>query len=534
MKIKEVHFKLHTRIALLVCGVVALVLIVTNIFISKKITDMTREHLEEKAFDIAHIVSQSPTIIDGLNNPQHESKIQYLANKMKDSTSVQFIVVTDMKGIRKSHPDKIELGKKAIGGDFGKAFQGNEYVSEAQGTLGKSLRIFVPIRDNNSHQIGVVVVGIAMDKVQQSVIQSRHTIYFGIVFGFLTGVVGAVLLANNIKKTMFGMEPSDIAKLLRERSAMLKSVREGILAVDKHGIITLVNDEAARIFDKADIRKVVGKKVDDCVDNTRLIQVLKSGQSELDREQELKGITLITNRIPIVVNNKIDGAIATFRDKTEVKILAEQLTGVKSYASSLRAQTHEFMNKLHVILGMLSMKSYDELSEYIQTIANKYQKEIGFVIRHFKDPVLSGFILGKMSYAREKNVSLVLSEDSYVPEPSNKGITHELITVVGNLIDNAIDAVSISEDKIIYVSLVPDDDRLHITVSDTGNGFDDKNKNEIFKKGFSTKKGSRGFGLYLVKRSIEKLAGRIDVYSKINEGTTFDVELNYERKGDII
>ncbi|CAB1262617.1 two-component sensor histidine kinase (MaeM) [Clostridiaceae bacterium BL-3] len=530
VKIKKIHLKLYVRIGLLVCGVVAIVLLVANIFISQKIENMTRKNLEEKAFDIAYIVSQSPTIIEGLSNSSNEDKIQYLANKIKDSTNVQFVVVTDMNGIRKSHPDKTKLGKKAVGGDFKKAFQGDEYVSEAKGTLGESLRTFVPIRKSNGHQIGVVVVGISMDKVHESVIQSAHTIYFGIIFGLLTGVAGAGLLANNIKKIMFGMEPHDIAKLLNTRNTMLKSIREGVLAVDKYGIITLVNDEACRIFNKAGIYNVMGKRVDCCISSTRLIYVLKSGKEELDREQEIKDITLITNRIPIFINGKVDGAIATFRDKTQLKILAEQLTGVKLYANALRAQTHEFMNKLHVILGMLSMKSYDELSQYIKITANKYQREIGFVVRHFKDPVLSGFILGKMSYAREKGVNLILSENSYVPEPFHKETAHDLITIVGNLIDNAIDAVFTSDDKTIYLSMVFNAQCLHITVSDTGCGLEDKNR--IFKKGFSTKEDNRGIGLYLVMVSVEKLKGCIDVYSKINEGTTFDIKIDYKSEED--
>ncbi len=534
MKLDKINLNLQTRILLLVCSVVVAVLFVTNIFVSEKVTYITKKHLEGKAMDTAHIVANSPIVINGLIDKPHEKDIQEFANKIKNLTNVEFVVIADMNGIRKSHPDASKLNKKIAGGDTEDALKGHEYVSHSQGTLGKSLRAFVPILDSHGTEIGIVTVGILMDNVDQAVKESRQAVYFGIEFGFLVGLFGAIILARSIKKTMFGLEPSAIAKLLKERNAMLKSVREGILAIDKEGFITIVNDEALKVFSKAGIvGNPIGKKVDETIPNTKMSEVLKIGKSELDQEQDLNGIKLITNRIPIIVNDKIEGAIATFRDKTEIKLLAEQLTGVKLYADALRAQTHEFMNKLHVILGMIHMKCYNELSEYIKGIANKYQFEIGFVIRHIKDPVLAGFILGKLSYARECNINLILSSDSFIPEPENSEVTHELITIIGNLVDNAIDAVKNCEVKSINIDLIYDEDHLYIKIHDTGIGMTKSLIEKIFLKGYSTKEVTRGLGLFLVRSSVDKLGGKMDVDSKTNEGTTFEIYLPYKSKGDI-
>jgi len=179
------------------------------------------------------------------------------------------------------------------------------------------------------------------------------------------------------------------------------------------------------------------------------------------------------------------------------------------------------------------MKCYDQLADYINSIANKYQEQVGFVIRHIKDPVLAGFILGKMSYSREIKVEFILSEDCFVPEPKESEITHELITMLGNLVDNAMEAVKDCESKIVSLDLFYEEDNLTIEVSDTGPGIDDELKNQIFVKGYSTKGDNRGLGLYLVQKSVERLKGDIEIFSELGKGTTFTIYLPYKSKDDV-
>lgn len=533
MRLKKPNLKLQTTITLLVCGVIAMSLLVTDLLISTKVAVTTEKNLADKSRNIARIVASSQPIIEALTGKRDEQVIQQIASNTQNITNVEYVVVMDMNEIRKSHPDVNMIGKHFVGGDAEDALKGHEYVSTAQGTLGMSLRAFTPIFASDGKQVGVVAVGISLDDVQKAVAQGRIIIYIGVAFGFLVGVIGAMLLAKSIKKTMFGLEPSEIAKILEERSAMLNSVREGILAVDKDSRITLINEEAMRVFSRAGITNPIGKKVEECIQNTRLNHILQSGQAELDQEQEIEGVKILTNRIPILVKGKTVGAIATFRDKTEIRMLVEQLSGVRLYADALRAQTHEFMNKLHIILGMVHMKCYDELVEYINSIASKYQEQVGFVIRHIKDPVLAGFILGKMSYSREVKVEFILSEECFVPEPEEREITHELVTILGNLVDNAMEAVKDCKSKIVNLDLVYEDDILTIEVSDTGSGISDELKNEIFVRGYSTKGDNRGLGLYLVQKTVERLGGDIEIFSEIGNGTTFTIYLPYKSKDGV-
>jgi len=477
------------------------------------------------------IVANTPVVIEGLSGKGDAGDIQLFTQKVLGVSEVRFITVMDMNRIRKSHPDISQIGVPYGEGDVDPAFEGKENTSVNKGSLGLSLRAFVPVVAADGQQVGVVLVGIMLDSVQATIDSNRQGMYVAVGFGMLVGILGALLLAHRIKKIMFGLEPFAIAKLLKERSAMLQSVREGILAVDYEARVTIINEQAIRIFQQAGLESIpIGEKVDEYVPNTRLGNILQTGEAELDQEQDLNGITILTNRIPIIVDGEIVGVISTFRDKTELRQLAEKLTGVQIYAEALRSQTHEFMNKLHVIIGMVRMGYYERLTSYVSQIATQYQVEVGYVVNKIKDPVLAGFLLGKLSLAREQGATMILSEDSFVPEPAKAEMVHEIITIVGNLIGNALDAIAESPAKSIWVHFSCDSDILTIEVSDTGHGITEEVQRHIFERGYSTKGTDHGLGLYLIMQSLARLGGGIQVISTLGKGAMFRVTLPYYSK----
>ncbi len=536
MKLKMPNLRLQTTIILLVCSVVILALLVTYLLIGKEVSERTQVHLEEKATNISRIVANSPVVINSMEGELPEEGIQTFAEDIREVTNVDYVVVFDMNSVRKSHPDEEKIGKTFVGGDEDEVLKGNEHVSIAKGTLGMSLRSFTPIYNSEgTDQIGAVAVGISLSSIEHAVSKSRYIIYIGILFGAVIGVIGAILLGRRVRKILFGLEPSQIAKVLEERNKMLQSTVEGILTIDEDGKVTLANDTAKKIFREAGMKdELIGKQVDSFITDSKLIKVIKTGAPILDQETNLNGITLLANIVPIKVDNRVVGAISTFRDLTEIKRLAEELTGVKMYAEALRAQAHEFKNKLHVILGMVHMKSYDQLPAYINQITNHYQEEIGFIAKRIKDPVLAGFVLAKMSYAREQNKNVLLSEDTFVPLPRNQEIIHEIITIVGNLIDNALDAVKNAKDKKVLVSFVFDEEEESLTleVKDKGIGMNEEKLNQVFEKGYSTKDSERGYGLHLVNESIQKIDGDVIVTSEPGKGTIFEVRIPYKSKDE--
>lgn len=529
MKKRKRLWNLWKTITLLVCTVVIFSLLVTDILISHNVERTTEDSQAEKAKTIAHIVANDSVVINGLIGKADTSAIQTYTNRILKNTGVQFIVVMDMDGIRKSHPNPQKIGHHFIGGDEGPALKGKEHVSLAEGTLGISMRVFVPIFSETGEQLGAVAVGISADNVKERVKQSRHIIYIGVGVGVLVGIIGAILLARHIKKSLFGLEPHRIAKILEERNTMLLSVKEGIIAVDKEANVTLINNEAKRLFKKSGLEEdFIGKDVELYMPNSRIKEVLQTGEVQLNEEQNIYGITIVTNRVPLYVKGEIVGAIATFRDKTEIRKLAEELTGIRLYAEALRAQSHEFMNKMHVVLGLTHMKQYEELQKYVSSMVSEHQYEIGGIMKKIQSPVFAGFLLGKLSYAREKNIKLVIKEDSYLPEIYDERIIHELITIVGNLINNALDAVTNCEKKQVEVG-IQYGDTLIITVQDTGKGIQEDKIDALFIKGYSTKGDNRGYGLHLVKESIQRIDGEIYVHSSLGTGTTITIEIPKSR-----
>ena len=531
MKRDKPLFRLQTKIAVFTCIVVALALLVADIIINDKISDNARHSASEEAAEIARIIAYSPTIIEALSGTRPEGAIQAFTNKVLSVSEVRFITVMDMNRIRKSHPNPALIGTYYEENDVNPVFEGKENTSVNKGSLGVSLRAFTPIFAPDGQQVGVVLVGILIESVQAAVDNTRAGIYAAVGVGLLVGIMGSLVLAGNIKKIMFGLEPFTIAKMFEERNAMLQTVREGILAVDKNSRITIANEEAMRLFRQAGIMgDPLGRKVDEYVPNTRMQAVLMNGQAEFDQEQDLNGIIILANRIPVIVDGEIVGVIATFRDKTEMRQLAEKLTGVRNYAEVLRSQTHEFMNKLHVIIGMVRMGYYERLNNYVSQIANQYQAEVGYVVKKIKDPVLAGFILGKLSLVREAGAEMLLSEDSYVPEPAEPEVVHEMITIIGNLISNALEAVEKSAIKQISVDFFYDSEILTIKVGDTGTGIREEMQKNIFEQGYSTKGNDRGLGLYLAERSLQRLGGEISMSSIVGHGTVFQVIIPYWSK----
>ncbi|MFC0472691.1 DcuS/MalK family sensor histidine kinase [Halalkalibacter kiskunsagensis] len=521
-------YKLSTVIIFFVCLVVILSLLFTDLLISHTVSESIRNNQEEKAKIVSRTVAKSEIVKNGLEKEEDDGAIQEYTVDIQQAADVLFVVVIDMNGIRKSHPDPEKIGKQFAGGDEKTVLNGKEHISISKGTLEQSLRAFTPIY-NESEQIGAVVVGISLTNVKQALEKSHKNILIGSIVGILVGIVGAVFLARYIKKVLFGLEPCAIAKIHEERNTMLHSVHEGIIAVDKNSTITLVNKSALRIFTNIGLSdNPVGMKLTDYLSFSKLERVLKTGKSEKDEEIMVNGVTLLTNRAPLIVNKEIVGAISTFRDKTEVYQLAEQLTGVRMYAEALRAQSHEYMNRLHVILGMVKMGFYDELMDFINEIVDHRVNEVSYVTKNIKDPVLAGFIMGKLSTARENKVVMKIDNETIIPKPIEDHVTHELITIIGNVVDNAIEAMSEMKEKKLQLKLNYNKNQLLIKVWDSGPGLKKEQFTHIFKKGYSTKGENRGYGFYLVGKSIETLGGSIQLNLSVEKGTEFIIQVPYK------
>lgn len=534
MKGKQ-RFRLQTTIALLVCLVLAFVLMIIYFMFSQQFKNQTRRNLEERVVAVSRTMALTPSVQEALRNPQSSFNIQQYANKIRRLNDVEFVVVIDMEGIRRSHPDAGLVGKHVAGGDEQPVLlRGEHKISIAEGTLGTSLRAFVPIFDAEGSQVGAVLTGVLLRRISEEASRNQWILYWGLGLGGCIGAALAHLLARKIKQTIYDMEPFEIAKLLKERNAMLQSAKEGIIAVDEHLQITLINEEGRRLFRQAGLpAKLVDEDIRSIWPSLGCDNILQTGESISDEEVELGAVIVRVSSVPILVNGEVAGVIATFRDKTEIRMMNERLSGLSSYAEALRAQAHEFRNKLHVIYGMAHMAYYDQLQDYISETLQTHESEVGAVTEQIRDQVMAGFILGKMSRAREAGINFVLLEHSSLPEPGSGEVMHHLITILGNLFDNAVESLKAEhlgpEAPLIELSICYDEcaGELHCIIRDNGSGIRKEIQNTIYDKGFSTKGDDRGMGLYLVMLRVKELGGKMDCLSLWGEGTQFTIRLPY-------
>lgn len=529
MKIKKM--KLQTKISLMITLVLFVSIFFVLPFEINWIKTLVYGKIETNILNTANLIANTPYIQASLDEKNSDGEIQeYINNLMINLDKIKFIVVADMNGIRYSHPEADKIGKKFQGGDEERVLKkGETYVSKGEGTLGYSFRAFAPVYNDDGVQIGFVSVGTLEENINRSTKVAIYNLSLFLSFGFILGTIGTFFLANSIKKSLLGLEPEEIAKLYSDKAGMLEAISEGILAIDSNENITLVNKAALKIIgleNKCSQEELLGKNIYSFFNNTSLPQILKSGKSEYDRELLINDTIILANRVPIKNKNTIIGAMVTFRDKTEFIHLAEEVTGVKQIVEALRANTHEFINKLHVILGLLHLNEVERAKLYIRDIYDEQDEILNTIIAKIKEPTIAGLVMGKISRAKELAINLEIDEDTCFGNREHKLVSpHALITILGNLLENAFEALSKSEkdEKFVYLKIKEQDKYIEVSIEDNGNGISEENLNKIFEKGYTTKGNSKGVGLDLVNKVVRSLNGQIKVKSEIGVGTCFNI-----------
>ncbi|WP_443613704.1 ATP-binding protein [Acididesulfobacillus acetoxydans] len=513
---------MRTKIALLSFGLVLLSILVAGVMIVERTTEAARKEIGLRAIAIARTVAELKEIQDNLGRPEGWKAIQPIAERIRVATGVEYIVVFDMKRVRYSHPLQDRIGTLFADGDEGPSLRHQEYLSQAVGVLGPSIRAFVPVMaDQGTRQVGVVVVGILVPTVSEALHSLRLQLYSSLLVGVGLGLVGSFYLARNIKKNMFSLEPSEIARILEERVAVLQSMAEGVIAIDKEGCITILNQEAQRMTGA--LPDSTGRPIDAVVAVPGLKETVLNGEGQFNQELTLNQNVVLANFLPIRVDDKVVGAAITFQDKTEVHKLAEELTGVKTFIEALRAQNHESLNKLHTIAGLIQLQKYEKAVDYIFSTTEEQEGITRFLSRRIRNPALAGLLLGKYNRAKELRAKLILDPESNVgelPQLERSG----LVVILGNLLENALEAVSGRTLCEVHCLIKQSAEELALSVEDTGPGIEPADLEQIFAWGFSRKGSGRGVGLALVKHTLESQGGQVEVESG-NWGTKFSVRI---------
>lgn len=508
---------------------VSLVAIVIGISFYFIISHAIERQIGERALSIAITTAERQDIIAGFQSENPTDVLQPIATSIQESTGAEYVVIGNKEGIRYAHPVKERIGQKMVGDDNEQALiYGKSYISEATGTLGTALRGKAPVFDDKGEIIGVISVGFLKDNIAMIFMQYVDNIAYIVVIAILIGIVGSSILARNIKKELFNLEPSEIASLFTERNALIESVREGIIMVDANGVITMVNLAANEILSLPEQTELVGRNIWEVIPNTNLPQVMESGEDQLDRPMEIRGKKAIVNRIPIRVGDKIVGAVSSFRLQSDIDRLAEELSQVKRYTEALRAQTHEYNNFLYTISGLIQLNSYEEALSLIHVETAEHQSLIQFMTKHLQDPFLGGIVIGFLNRAKELKVRFVLDEDSYLENLPKHLQKHLFVSIIGNLVTNGFEAVEAlrEDERIVRVFIFDNGEEILIEVEDSGNGIKEEVLSDIWKEGVSTKdQENRGYGLVKVKENVNDLGGSIAIERGDLGGALFIVSI---------
>ncbi|SHI95504.1 two-component system, CitB family, sensor histidine kinase DcuS [Malonomonas rubra DSM 5091] len=501
--------RLQAKLSLLVTALLILLVSLIGALFSDSAEKLLREQIGKKALEVAQSVAINQQIRQGLR-ARDADMVQPVAEAIRQATGAEYVVVGDNNEIRFSHPDPENIGKRFVGGDLGPALrEGRSYASEAVGTLGPSLRGIVPIRGDDGDVVGFVAVGYLISNIESMIQDKRMEIfgYVGIVLLF--GVFGATAIAHGLKSAIMGLEIHEIAALFHERNAIIGAIREGIIAVDGDGKLSFVNVAARQYLGEEFDLKLRGVPLKDVCPCPELALALERGEKLLDQEMVLQDRPMIVSILPLAAER--GGLVASFRPKDELDRLARELSHAQEYSELLRAQTHEYSNKMHTIAGLLQLGAQQEALDLVINEASGYQQLIRNLAEAVPDPVIAGVILGKYNRACELKIDLEFDAQNSFADLPPELEREPLVTILGNLIDNAFDAVRESNDKplvrLYLTDLGPD---LIIEVEDSGPGVAEEVAATLFDSGVSTKEGgARGTGLALVKRAVESVGGEI-------------------------
>jgi two-component system CitB family sensor kinase len=477
---------------------------------------------QERALAIAESVAANQAVQQALLQHDPNGTIQKAAEDVRHATGARYVVVTDERGIRYSHPNPALIGKP-VDEDPAAVLAGHTWVGKQQGTLGVSARGKAPIFYQGS-VIGLVSVGYLETTVWRQLGEELPGFAVTVLLSLALGVLGSMLLASRLKRQTFGLEPFEIAGLLEEREASIQGIHEGAIATDSNGTITLANDEARRLLNlPADC---VGRKLTQVLPAGRMAKFLSGGLKDQDEVLLAGDRVLVASRRAIHVRGREIGHVATLRDSTELTGLARGLGGVDSLTDALRAQAHEFANRLHTIAGLVQLGRPEDAMKLIAQTSGLHQELTESLLDRIGDPVLGALLLAKAAVASERGIELHVSDDTVMTRNPLDG--EDLITLLGNLIDNAFDAAAASPgERWVSVSVTEQDDELLMKVHDSGAGIPEGIDGQIFQEGFSTKSGpgrkARGFGLALVRQVARRNGGDVVVVNA--GGAAFTVRI---------
>jgi two-component system, CitB family, sensor kinase len=441
-----------------------------------------------------------------------ERGVPGVAESHRVTSRASYVVVTDAEGSVIYSPFPDEVSTRMV-----RPNPRASWVGVTQHDGNKVVEARVPVEDATprggriGEVVGYVIVGREYPTLWGRLGDAAPALAIYVGVGSLVSLGGSLLLSRRIKRQTLGLEPNEITGLVEHREAMLHGLREGVVGVDRFGRVTMVNDEARRLLDLG--VDVVGSPVRDLPLPATLTDVLGGSAAANDLAVVTGGQVLVVNQMPVQVRNQEVGWVTTVRDRTELVDLNRQLDVWRGTTDALRSQAHEFSNRMHTIAGLIDLGEYAEAAQFVTAQSNARAGWVERVTGRVRDAAVAAILVAKDSRASELGVRLDLEDGTALPAVEDS-LSADLLTVVGNLVDNAMEAVAASSGS-VCVGLFVDEGAVVVRVSDNGPGVAPEMANRVFEQGFSTKPhqepGSRGWGLALSRVVCEKRGGGVSM-----------------------
>ncbi|WP_328410598.1 sensor histidine kinase [Streptomyces violaceus] len=495
------------------------------------------EAAKRQARAVARSVADSPSVLAAARTPDPTAELQPYALKVMQDTEVDFITIMNPKGIRWTHPDPDQIGQ-TFQGHTGRALRGETFTETYTGTLGPSVRAVTPIQDGK-RIVGLVSAGIRVEAITERV-QSQVTALVGVAAGALAlGAVGTYVVNARLRRHTHGMNAAELSRMHDYHQAALHAVREGLLMLDGQYRVALINDGGRELLGVEG--DVVGRSVAELGLPAPLTGALLASEPRVDEVHLTASRVLVINTSPVSGGER-RGTVVTLRDVTELQSLMGELDSERGFTQALRSQAHEAANRLHTVVSLIELGRAEEAVEFATAELELAQALTDQVVAAVSEPVLAALLLGKTAQANERGVELMVSEDSSLDDgllPETLP-ARDLVTILGNLIDNAVDAAQGSVRARVTVAAYTQDTEdcpeLMLRVSDTGPGVDPEHTEAVFQRGFSTKPagpGGRGLGLALVRQAALRHEGTLSVTAADEGGAEFEVRLPLRESGAI-
>ena len=524
------------RIFLLILVVSVFIIAALAQYFTASFEDYLATHVRDMAMNQAKIIASNDSIITAVKHRDYK-RLATIADKLQSGTDFDYVVIGDTNSVRLYHPNPEKIGYPMQFTKPGALERGESYFITGKGSIGMAMRAKTPIFDDDGKIIGVVSIGYLISKIDSW--RSDFLLPMAGVFILLLLVLMLLswLFAAHIRRQMLGMEPKQIARVVRQQEALFSSVYEGLIAVDPDGYITAINRSARKMLGLSSPgRKWLGKPVSEVVQPTDFF-TQQIAEKRQDAMVNFNGLSVIANREAIRSGDELLGAIISFRSKDEIATLNAQLTQIKQYVESLRTLRHEHLNWMSTINGLLQMKEYDRVLAMVQGESQAQQQLIDSLRGAFADRQVAGLLFGKVQRARELGLTMTIVPGSQLHQLPEGLDSTEFAAIVGNLLDNAFEASLRTQqgNKIVELYLSDEGDDVIIEVADQGCGVPEALREKIFEQGVSTRTdepGEHGIGLYLIASYVRRCNGVITLEDNSPCGTLFSLFLPKVKKNN--